>query len=340
MRIVVDAMGSDHYPEPDVLGAIDAARHFPDTIILIVGDEARIKPILDKTPRTGLRLEIVHAAQMIEMTDKPKDIINGKPESSMHIGMNLVKNGQADAFVTAGNTGAALGIALTKTLRRIPGVKRPALTAVIRFGNSTAILLDVGANADCKPEYLAQFALMGEIYARSALGLARPRVGILANGEEEEKGNELVQQAKPLIRALPIDFIGHIEPKDFLNGKADVVVTDGFTGNIMLKSLEAGTRKLADVLRHELTAGVFTKLGAALSRPAFRRASKQIDPNEIGAAPLLGINGIVMIGHGRTTAVGIRNGVGQARKLVQSGTIQAIREGLAAAGGSGAADTE
>lgn len=327
MRIALDAMGSDTFPEPDVAGAVLAAREYGETIFL-VGDEARIKAELGKHQTAGLKLDIVHAPQMVEMTDKPSVVGKAKPNSSMHVGMNLVKDGRADAFVTAGNTGAALAIATLHTLRRIPGVKRPALSAIIRLEGANAILLDVGANADSKPDWLAQFALMGKLYAQSALGLENPRIGVLSNGEEEGKGNQLVQEASALIRALPLNFVGNIEPKDFLKGTADVVVADGFVGNIMLKSLEGATSKMANVIRTELKRNVLSMLGAALARPAFRRVYKQIDPSEVGGAPLLGVNGVVIIGHGRSNAKAIKNAIGQARKAVAGNLIDSIRHGL------------
>jgi glycerol-3-phosphate acyltransferase PlsX len=327
MRIALDAMGSDTFPEPDVAGAVLAAREYGDTIYL-VGDEARLKPELGKHQTAGLNLEIVHASQIVEMTDKPSVVGKAKPDSSMHVGMNLVKEGRADAFVTAGNTGAALAIATLHTLRRIPGVKRPALTAIIRVEAMNAILLDVGANADARPDWLAQFALMGKLYAQTTLSLANPRIGVLSNGEEEGKGNQLVQEATALIRTLPLNFVGNIEPKDFLKGAADVVVADGFVGNIMLKSLEGATSKMANVIRTELKRNVLSMLGAALAKPAFGRVYKQIDPSEVGGAPLLGVNGVVIIGHGRSNAKAIKNAIGQARKAVAGDLINSIRQGL------------
>lgn len=330
MRIVVDAMGSDTCPVPDVEGAVLAARTFGDPVI-VVGDKAQIDAELAKQDTTGLKLEVVHAAQAVIMTDKPGSVVKAKPESSMHVGMALVRDGKADGFISAGNTGAALSIATLATLRRIPGIKRPALTAYIRLGKSGIVVLDVGANADCRPEWLMQFALMGRIYAQSTLGIANPRVALLANGEEEEKGNEMVQATHQLMKAnaAALNFVGNTEPKDMMKGNVDVVVCDGFVGNIMLKSLEGGTRAIVDLIRDELMKNVLTKVGGALSRPAFRRVAKQIDPSEVGGAPLLGINGIVMIGHGRSNANAIRNAVGQARKAVEGRLIEKIRAGLA-----------
>lgn len=329
MRIVVDAMGTDNCPVPDVEGALLAARDSGDPVIL-VGDETLIKQELAKHATAGLPVEIVHAPEVVTMGDKPATVGKAKPNSSMHVGMNLVKNGQADAFVSMGNTGAALSIALLNTLRRIPGVKRPALTGILPFGQTgQTVLLDVGANADCRPDWLAQFALMGSLYTRLTLKIDKPRVALLSNGEEESKGTDMLREALELIRPLPIHFTGSIEPKDVLKGGADVVISDGFVGNIFIKTLEAGTSTLTEVIREELMATTLSKIGAALARPAFRRVRTRIDPFEIGGAPLLGINGVVIIGHGRSNANAIRNGVRQARAAVSGGVVDAIRDGLA-----------
>ncbi|PJF28391.1 MAG: phosphate--acyl-ACP acyltransferase [Phototrophicales bacterium] len=328
MRIALDVMGSDHNPVPDIAGAVAAAREFADTTILLVGDERLIHDELKKHEHTGLKLEIIPAPEAVTMTDKPSVVGKAKPNSSMHIGMNLVKAGQADGFVTAGNTGAVLSIATLFTLRRIPGVKRPALTAMFGFANTTLIVLDVGANADCKPDWLAQFALMGNIYAKSALPSPSPRIGILSNGEEEGKGNDLIRAASDLIRELPLNFVGNIEPKQMLSGEADVIVADGFVGNILIKSMEAATKKMAETLRTELTSTVLSTLGAALSRSAFKRVQRQVDPAEVGGAPLLGVNGVVIIGHGSSNAKAIKNAIGQARKAASANLVETIRSEL------------
>jgi len=240
----------------------------------------------------------------------------------------LVKDKHADGFVTAGNTGAALSIAMLSTLHRIRGVKRPALTAVFRLGTNTIILIDAGANADCKPEWLAQFAVMGHTYAQIVLNLPSPRVGILSNGEEEGKGTEMIRMATDIIRSVPLNFVGNVEPKQFLRGEVDVVVADGFVGNIMIKSMEAATRKMAETLRTELTSNVLSMLGAALSRPAFKRVQKQIDPAEVGGAPLLGVNGVVIIGHGSSNAKAIKNAIGQARNAAAADLVGSLTTNL------------
>jgi glycerol-3-phosphate acyltransferase PlsX len=327
MRIALDAMGSDNCPAPDVAGGVQAAREYGDTILL-VGDRALIESELAKQDTSGLKLEIVHASEAITMHDKPSMVGKAKPDSSMHIGMNLVKDGKADAFVTAGNTGAVLSIATLFTLRRISGVKRPALSAILRVRERAVTLLDVGANADSKADWLAQFAIMGKIYAQNSLGLNNPRVGVLSNGEEEGKGNELVREASTLIAALPLNFVGNVEPKDLLRGNADVIVSDGFVGNIMLKSMEGATSEMGKMIREEVMRDLPSKLGGLLARSAFRRVYKQVDPFEVGGAPLLGVNGVVIIGHGRSNDKAIKNAIGQARKAVVGRVIESIEAGL------------
>ena len=237
MRIAVDAMGSDAHPEPDVAGAIMAAREFGDEIIL-VGDRDRIEAEASNHDTTGLAIEIEHASQVIGMEDKPATASRAKKDSSMHVGMRLVRDGAADAFVSAGNTGGILAVATLHTLRRIEGVIRPALGAIFPI-EERPMLIDFGANADCKPEYLYQFGVMGSIYVEHVRGIKRPRVALLSNGEEAGKGNELVKETIPLFIDSHLNYVGNIEPKEFIRGHADVGVTDGFTGNLIIKTAES-----------------------------------------------------------------------------------------------------
>lgn len=327
MRIVVDAMGSDNHPGPDVAGAVLAAREFGDEIIL-VGDEAAIKQELDKQNPAGLPIHIIHASQVITMTDKPSEASRSKPDSSMHVGLNLVKDGQADAFVSAGNTGGILAVAMLHTLRRIRGIKRPALGVIFPLGNHP-MLTDNGANADCKPEFLLQFAMMGSIYVERVRGVDRPRVALISNGEEEGKGNLLIKETIPLLQESGLNYVGNIEPKEFVQGKADVGVTDGFTGNVMLKTAEAVASYMSGLIRQEIKANPLTAVGGLLARPAFDRVRRQLDPDEVGGAPLLGVNGVVIIGHGRSNAFAVKQAVGQARKAVERDIVNAIRAGVA-----------
>jgi glycerol-3-phosphate acyltransferase PlsX len=321
MRIVVDAMGSDNRPEPDVAGAVLAAREFGEAIIL-VGDQSRIEAELAKQDTAGLPIEICHAAEEVAMDDKPSEVVKGKPNSSMHVGLSLVREGTADAFVTAGNTGAVLAIATLRAvgIGRIAGVKRPGLGVVFPI-KERPFLIDSGANADSKPEFLLQFAQMGSIYMERVHGVANPRVGLISNGEEEGKGTELVKEAGALLKSSGLNYVGNIEPKEFMNGAADVAVTDGFSGNLIMKTSEAIAKYMSDAIRDELMAGPRTMLGGMLARPAFGRVRRQLDPEEVGGAPLLGVNGVVIIGHGRSSAYAIKQAVGQARLVVQSGVV-------------------
>ena len=331
MRIVLDAMGSDQHPVPDVQGAVLASREYDLTVVL-VGQKSLIKAQLDKEDTRGLKVEVVDATEVVTNDDKPSVVVKAKPQSSMHVGMQLVADGQADAFVTMGNTGAALSIATLGPLRRIPGVKRPSLCAVVRLPKQTVVLLDIGANSDARPEWLTQFALMGSIYAERGLGIPSPRVALLSNGEEEGKGNELTRATAPLLQAAPLRYVGNVEPKELLRGEADVVVSDGFVGNVLIKTLEAGTGLVVNALRDELKRSVLTMLGAALAKPAFSNVKKALDPFEIGGAPLLGVNGVVIIGHGRSNAKGVKNAIRQARAAVEGHLIEQIRAGLAQPG--------
>lgn len=324
MRIVVDAMGSDRHPGPDVGGAVQAAREFNEEIIL-VGDEQQIKTELAGHDTAGLSISVVHAHEVITMTDKPSVASRSKPDSSMHVGLNLVKAGEADAFVSAGNTGGILAVAMLHTLRRIRGIKRPALGVIFPIG-SKPMLTDHGANADCRPEYLLQFALMGSVYVERVRGITNPRVGLISNGEEEGKGNQLIRDTSPLLAESGLNYVGNIEPKEFVQGHVDVGVTDGFTGNIILKTAEAVAAYMASTISAEIRSGALTSLGGLLARPAFNRVRKQLDPDEVGGAPLLGVNGVVIIGHGRSNAYAIKQAVGQARKAVTQNVLDAIRE--------------
>jgi len=327
MRIVLDAMGSDEYPVPDVAGAVLAAREWGDEIIL-VGREEAIRREMSRFDTAGLKLEIVHAPEVIEMDDEPAWAAREKKNSSMHVGMNLVRDGEADAYVTAGNTGGVLAVATLHTLRRIRGVRRPALATILPMPAGRVVALDIGANADCRPEYLLQFALMGDIYARAVLGYARPRVALLSNGEEPGKGNTLVKETYKLLADSGLNFVGNVEPKEAIACQADVVVADGFTGNMFIKTLEATAKMLTSLIRDEIKASPLTAMGGLLAKPAFGRVARRVDPFEVGGGPLLGVNGVVIVGHGRSNGRAIKNAIGQARKAVQGSVVETIRDGL------------
>ncbi len=327
MRIVLDAMGTDSYPVPDVEGAVLAAREWGDEIIL-VGDEIRVRAELDQYDTAGLKLDLIHASEVIEMTDKPAEAAKAKEDSSLRVGLNLVRDGQADAFVSAGNTGGLLAVAILHSVRRIRGVKRPAVTAVLPLAKGQVTLLDVGANADCKPEFLYQFGVMGSVYAERVLGVENPSVALLSNGEEPGKGSTLVKEAFELFKASNLNFVGNVEGKELIAAEVNVVVTDGFTGNIALKTIEAVARMLNDLIRDELMSNPLTILGGLLAKPAFRRVAKQIDPFEVGGAPLLGVNGIVIGAHGRSNGWAIRNAIRQARLAVEADMLNAIKTAI------------
>jgi phosphate acyltransferase len=324
MAIVVDAMGSDEHPDPEIHAALEASQLYGEEIIL-VGDQDLLNGKLNALNTRGLPVRIVHAPDVLEMGDKAVTSAQKKPNNSMAVGLELVKNGEAKAFVTAGNTGAAMFVALRK-LGRIKGVQRPALTALFPVKDGYTVVLDIGANADARPEFLLQFAIMGSIYAEKVLKISKPRVGLLSNGEEAGKGNQLVRDTYPLIASSGINFIGNVEGKELFGHEADVVVTDGFTGNVLLKSSEAVARLITDVLRQELMTSFRTKIGALLAKPAFGGIKKMMDPAEIGAAPLLGIDGLVFVGHGRSNAHAMTNAIRVAHQAVQANLLEELRQ--------------
>jgi glycerol-3-phosphate acyltransferase PlsX len=323
MALVLDAMGSDLYPEPEIQAAVTSAQNLKEEIIL-VGDEKIIEPRLKVLNTYKAPIRIVHAPDILKMDEHAVEAARNKPQNSMAVGMNLVKSGEARAFVTAGNTGAAYFTAVT-TLRRIKGVSRPALSAILPVKNGKALFMDTGANADCRPEFLLEFAIMGSVYAEKLLDKPNPRIGLLANGEEAGKGNELVKAAYPLLQNSELNFIGNVEPKDFYAGIVDVLVTDGFTGNVFIKSSEAVAKVITDNLKEQISASPIRKLGYLLAKPAFIALKKLLDPGEIGAAFLLGIDGYVFIGHGRSDARALSNGLALAQKAVDSKMLETIR---------------
>ena len=324
MRIALDAMGSDSRPANDVAGAVWAARDLGVTVVL-VGPEERLREELAKHQTEGLPLEIVHAPQTVEMHEHPANAVKEKKDSSIGVGMRLVKEGKADGFASAGNTGAVMASALF-TLGRIGGIKRPGLAAAFPIGGTPVLVVDVGANTDCKPEYLQQFAHMGSIYAEKALGISRPRVALLANGEEETKGDQLVQETHALLKqARKLNFIGNVEGKEVVRHGADVVVCDGFVGNVFLKTAEGVASMMKDIIAAEIKASPLTALGGLLARPAFNRVSERLDYAEVGGAPLLGVDGVVIIGHGRSNAKAVRNMIRAAQIAVQQDMLGAIR---------------
>ncbi len=327
MPIVLDAMGSDDFPTPEVEAAFTAAALL-DTKIILVGQQERVQPLLDKKSPDP-RVEFIHAPEILEMSDKPARNARRKADNSMAVGMDLIKEGKADAFVTAGNTGGAMANGLFR-LGRIQGVKRPALTTILPTRKGYAIAVDIGANADCKPLYLLQFGIMGSIYAEKVLGINQPKVALLSNGEEEGKGNQLVKDSYPLFKNSALNFVGNAEPKEFFGGEIDVIVCDGFSGNVLIKTSEAVSKLLLEIMKEQLSGSLRTKIGAALAMPAFRSLRKVMDPRQIGAAPLLGIDGLVFVGHGRSDALALVNSLKRAKQAVDAQLLPSLKAAILA----------
>ena len=317
--IALDAMGSDKAPEPEIRGAILACRNLPVRVHL-VGPETFLRPRLaGALGFARLPISIVHAEEFIGMDEKAAHAVRTKRNSSMRIGLKMVKEKRAAGFFTAGNTGAGMATA-KMALGALPGVDRPALAIVVpTLSGSPCVLLDVGANVDCKPQNLQQFAVMGELYARSVLRIPRPRVGILSVGEEEGKGNDLTREATLLVRKLPVNFIGNVEGRDIYNGNCDVIVCDGFVGNVALKTSEGLSRLVREMLKASLTQTVTAQVGALLSRKAFNAFRRRLDPSEYGGAPLLGVRGVCIIGHGSSNDRAVMNGIRVAAEFAQAG---------------------
>lgn len=326
MRIVLDAMGSDEHPEPEVQAALEAFRLW-DEPILLVGPEQQLEDLIEGHGGRRGQVQIAHAPDVLEMTDKAAISARSKPNSSMAVGMEQLRTGEAQAFVTAGNTGGAMATALFK-LGRIRGVRRPALSPTFPVRGGRVVVIDIGANTECRPEFLTQFAQMGALYAKVMYGLEDPRVGLLSNGEEAGKGNLLVRESYPLFEELGLHFVGNLEPKEVYRGAADVVVTDGFTGNIFLKTSEAVSSMLVDLLRDEIRSSPMSAFGGILARPAFARVRRLLDPSEYGAVPLLGIDGLVFVGHGRSNAKALISALRVARQAVERNLLMAMRSSL------------
>jgi len=332
IRVALDAMGGDKAPGEVVLGAVQAAREYSMGVYL-VGREDVIRAELAKHDTGGLDLPIVHTDEVIEMDEHPASAVRRKKNASMTLALQLVRDGSALGAVSAGNSGAMMAASLF-TLKRIEGVDRPALGTVFPTKDGVCFVLDVGANTDCKPEYLEQFALMGSIYMERIFSVSSPRVGLLANGEEETKGNELVQQSHLLLKAhaktLGINFIGNVEGRDIPADGADVVVCDGFVGNVVLKLSEGMAETLLGMLRRQMTSSLINKLAAAILQPGLRKEFRRMDYAEYGGVPLLGINGSAIVAHGRSNAKAIKNALRVARQTSETNVINAIATRLAA----------
>jgi len=331
--IALDAMGSDRAPKPEIEGALHAARQF-GVRVLLIGPEHLVKPELERhITASRLPIEVVHASEYITMDDKV-EAIRAKRDSSMRVGLRLVREGQANGFVSAGNTGAAMATAKI-VLGAMPGVDRPALAAVFPTApGNPAMLLDVGANVDCSPKNLEQFAVMGDVYFRAMFGKRpgghRPRVGLLSIGEEEGKGNDLTREAFQLLKQLPLNFVGNVEGRDLYNGQVDVIVADGFVGNVALKISEGVANLVRTALKESLKATITRQVGALLSRSAFTDFKKRLDHTEYGGAPLLGVRGVCIITHGSSNSNAMKNAVRVAAEFSQRGINDSIERGLAA----------
>jgi glycerol-3-phosphate acyltransferase PlsX len=311
IRIAVDAMGSDRGPAEIVAGALEAAS---DTILPVLFGSAGID---------ARGLEFQETSGVIEMDEKPAEAVRAKPDSSLVAAVRAVAEGRADAVVSAGNTGAMLAAGLLE-LRRIPGVMRPAIGVPIPSRRGPQVLIDAGANADARPEHLLQFATMGAVFAEEILGLSNPTVRLLSIGEEREKGNQLTLEAHELLAASDLNFVGNAEGRDVLAGGADVLVTDGFTGNVALKAVEGTIRTVLESLREEITATTRGKLGGLLIRPAARRLRRRLDPDTYGGAYLLGLRGLAVIAHGNSSSTAIANAIRLAARGVEHDVVDAL----------------
>ena len=326
MRIALDAMGGDFAPGVTVEGAIAAAQQSSHHIIL-VGNEERIRTELARHKTKNLALTICNATEIIEMDESPVQAVRQKKDSSLAVAANLVAEGKADAFVSAGNSGAAMASALMY-LKRIPGVSRPAIASVFPTINGVCLLLDVGANVDCKPKHLQQFALMGSICMETVFGIKEPRVGLLSIGEEETKGNELSLAAFELLRNAPLNFVGNIEGREIPAGKCDVVVCDGFVGNIVLKFGEGVAEMMLRLVKEEFKAHPISWASLPFLWAALKDLRKKVDYSEHGGAPLLGVDGACIISHGRSNAKAIKNAILASARFAEQKVNKVIAESI------------
>lgn len=327
MKIAVDAMGGDHAPAEVIKGALQVARNAAEVQIVLVGDEAAVRAVLDTQEDVPDTVTVYHASQAVTMGEHPVQATRRKRDSSLVVAGMMVKNGEADATFSAGNTGAAMAIA-TLDIGRIPGIDRPALGTSIPTIKGQALLLDAGANVDCSPRNLLQFALLGAIYAERVLKVPNPKVGLLNIGAEEGKGNDLTKEAFRLLRGTSLNFLGNVEGKDVFEHAVDVVICDGFAGNVLLKSGEGMAEMVFDLMQREIDADPLIGEALAVFAPIFRRVTQHVHYSEFGGAPLLGISGASFIGHGRSNAKAIAGGLRTAITAAGSGYVQAIREAL------------
>jgi phosphate acyltransferase len=330
IRIAVDAMGGDHAPSAVVDGAVAAARHLAVKIALVGPTAAVTEALAPHSDWSSLGLELVEAPDVIAMSESPAAALRRRPGATIRVAADLVARKRADALVSAGHTGATV-MAAYGAFGTIPGVDRPALAASIPTLARPAVLVDAGANVECRPNHLLQFAVMGTVYSLVAYGTERPRVGLLSIGEEETKGNDLTREAHRLLKAAPINFIGNVEGREIYSGSADVIVCDGFTGNVVLKTSEGMVETVEKLLGDELRGTFSSQVGYLLSRRAFRRFRRRVDYSEYGGAPLLGVAGLAIIGHGRSSAKAIRNAIAMAYRFATSDFLPRVEQEIAAA---------
>jgi phosphate acyltransferase len=331
ITVALDAMGGDHAPRAEVEGAVLAAREYADVRILLVGIPEKVRPELDRLRHRDLPIEIVPATDVVTMTDSPSHAFRRKKDSSLHVAARLVRDGKADALVSAGNTGAVMTVARF-VLGTLPSVDRPALAwAFPNIKEKVSIMLDVGANVDSKPLHMEQFAVMGEIYYRELWGTKRPRIALLSIGEEDVKGNELTKESAALLKQTSLNFVGNVEGRDVFRGNVDVIVCDGFIGNIALKLSEGLVEHIGGMLKKAIKSSLASQIGYALSKKAFGAFRKRTDYSEYGGAPLLGVRGVTIIGHGRSNANAVKNAIRVAAELCRSGMNEKIEQELSAA---------
>ena len=328
MRIYADAMGGDNAPEAPVRGAAEALRRFPDLTVVLAGDKGKIEPLLADCADIRSRLVLEDAPEVITNHESPVMGVRRKVNSAVVKGMLAVRDGQADGFVSAGSTGAVLAGAMFR-LGRIPGVERPALAPLLPNGKGFFLLIDCGANVDCQPEYLFQFGVMGNAYMRGVMGIPEPRVGLINIGAEAEKGNDLVKKAYPLMEKAPYKFVGNVEAREITAGQADVLVCDGFSGNLILKFMEGVAGTLIGMIKKELLSDFRGKAAGLLGKPAFRRVKKAMDYSEVGGAPLLGVRGAVVKAHGSSNAHAFANAIAQCMKMADAQVVRMIENGIA-----------
>lgn len=327
MKVAVDAMGGDHAPEAIVEGAIQAARKLDIDEVILVGDKQQVERELTGHRWRGANIRIVHAPHVVAMHESPSRVLRAKEDTSISVAVDLMKDGGCDAVVTAGNSGAAMAICMWK-LKNLEGVERPALASVHPTLNGTSIIIDAGANVDCKPIHLVQFAVMGEIYARFILGKERPIVGVLSNGREEGKGNELTKRVHTILKNSGLNYIGNVEGRDISSGIVDVIVCDGFVGNVALKSSEGIADSITAMLRIATRKSLWARIGYFFMRQVQENIKRRIDYSEYGGVPLLGINGTCFICHGHSSPKAIKNAIKAASEYVQAGINCLLTEAL------------